>query len=111
MTKTKKKADKRKLFRVSWTESRLAWRVRNGQEYLSSVPLQSDNTKAATIGGAVKNIKKTNSINWDLLTIAKVEQYDYVDKIWNTVRELKPNPKNDRDYPASVPFGRLPKLG
>jgi hypothetical protein len=106
MAKTKKK-DKRGLFRVSWLESRYAWRVKNGQDNLTLLSLQSDNTKAATYRGAIKNIKKTNKLNWDLLTIAKVEQYDYDNKTWDVVQELKPNPKNYRDYPASGPFREL----
>ena len=101
------KKDKRGLFRVSWTESRFAWRVKNGQEHLSSLKLESDNTKAATYKGAIKNIKKTNNLNWDLLSIAQVDQYDYEDKDWKTVFEIKPNPKNYRDYPASGPFQEL----
>jgi len=100
----KKKTDKRGLFRVSWTEKRFAWRVKNGQESFSSLPLKSDNTKAATVAGAVNNIKKTHKLNWDLLGIVKVEQYDYDNKDWNTIRELKPAKQNYRDYPASGPF-------
>ena len=108
MAKTKKKKiDKRGLFRVSWVESRFAWRVKNGQEHLALLSLQSDNTKAATYRGAIKNIKKTNKLNWDILSIAKVEQYDYGTKEWKTVQELKPNPNNYRDYPASGPFKEL----
>ena len=110
MAKTKvkkKKIDKRGLFRVSWLESRYAWRVRNGQDNLALLSLQSDNTKAATYKGAIKNIKKTNKLNWDILSIAKVEKYDSGTKSWYPVFELKPSPKNYRDYPASGPFKEL----
>jgi hypothetical protein len=100
----KKRTDKRGLFRVSWTEKRFSWRLKNGQENFSSLPLQSKNTLAATAGGAVKNIKKKNKLNWDLLDIVRVEQYDYDVKDWNTVRELKPNVQNYRDFPASSSF-------
>jgi len=68
------------------------------------LPLQSDNTKAATSAGAIKNIKKTNKVNWDLLDIVRVEQYDYDTKDWNTVRELKPNAQSYRDFPTSKSF-------
>lgn len=103
----KKKIDKRGLFRVSWVESRFAWRVKNGQEHLALLKLDSANTKAATYKGAIKNVKKTSKLNWDILSIAQVEQYDYDNKNWNTVFEIKPKPKNERDYPASGPFQEL----
>jgi len=101
------KKDKRGLFRVSWIETRYAWRVKNGQDNLKLLKLESDNTKAATYKGAIKNIKKTNKLNWDLLSIAQVEKYDYEDKDWKTVFEIKPNSRNYRDYPASGPFQEL----
>jgi len=105
--KKQKTASRRSLFRVSWAESRLAWRVRNGQDSLRLLQVQSDRTQAATPGGAVKNIKKTHPLDWSILTITQIEKYDPEEKQWDTVQEIQSRPQNYRDYPASDTFQRF----
>lgn len=105
--KKQKTSSRRSLFRVSWAESRLAWRVRNGQDNLRLLQVQSDRTQAATPGGAVKNIKKTHPLDWSILTITQIEKYDPEEKQWDTVQEIQPRPQPYRDYPASDTFRRF----
>ena len=101
------------LYRISWTEAHLANRVEAGKEHLSSLPLYPINndgsrgykTQAVSPGGAVKNSQRQNPQFFDRSwRVAKIEEYDYDNKVWAIVQELKPRYQSYRDYPAAGPY-------
>ena len=104
------------LYRVSWAESWLAFRVESGKENFANIPLYPKGSKGATgyktqavsPKVAVRNSQDKNPQFYDQTwRVAQIEQYNHDTDKWEVIQKLEQKPsyfnrddREGRDYPS-----------